>query len=136
MRNVEIDGLLGVDFESVPEASRAFESELILRIQHLDGAIASGAIPTDRQIEDIVETCAWAHAEWVRIHPFMNGNGRTARLLTSAIALRYRLPVFLTLRPRPDGDDYARSGAEAMRGNWRASIPMMQSYLLRALSGS
>lgn len=30
---------------------------------------------------DGIELAAWTHAEFVRIHPFLDGNGRTARLL-------------------------------------------------------
>ena len=33
-------------------------------------------------------------AEWIRIHPFANGNGRIARLWVNSIAMRY------DLRPR------------------------------------
>lgn len=28
-----------------------------------------------------IEYAAWTHAEFVRIHPFIDGNGRTSRLL-------------------------------------------------------
>ena len=28
-----------------------------------------------------IELAAWTHAEFVRIHPFIDGNGRTSRLL-------------------------------------------------------
>ena len=28
-----------------------------------------------------IELAAWTHAEFVRIHPFVDGNGRTSRLL-------------------------------------------------------
>lgn len=28
-----------------------------------------------------IELAAWTHAEFVRIHPFLDGNGRTSRLL-------------------------------------------------------
>lgn len=28
-----------------------------------------------------VEKAAWIHAEFVKIHPFQDGNGRTARLM-------------------------------------------------------
>ena len=30
-----------------------------------------------------IELAAWTHAEFVRIHPFVDGNGRTSRLLTN-----------------------------------------------------
>jgi hypothetical protein len=32
------------------------------------------------------------HGEWVRIHPFANGNGRIARLWVMWVAARYSLP--------------------------------------------
>jgi Fic family protein len=35
----------------------------------------------DKYAENAVVSAAWTHAEFVRIHPFADGNGRTARLL-------------------------------------------------------
>jgi Fic family protein len=35
-----------------------------------------------------IELAAYAHHEFVRIHPFVDGNGRTARLLTNLILLK------------------------------------------------
>lgn len=34
-----------------------------------------------RKFSSIAELAAWTHAEFVKIHPFQDGNGRTARLL-------------------------------------------------------
>lgn len=52
-------------------------------------------------IKKILETASWLHCEWVRIHPFVNGNGRTARMWVLWICGRYGLPQILPLRPRP-----------------------------------
>jgi Fic family protein len=127
--DVHVGGLSGVSVSQVTAALAEFEVKLVARVAKLDAAIAAGALPTDQQIEDILETCGWAHAEWVRIHPFCNGNGRTARLLTNAIAQRYRLPVFVRLRPRPEGNDYAAAGAAAMRGDWAPTVSVLRRYL-------
>lgn len=35
----------------------------------------------DKAGENPIELAAWTHAEFVRIHPFSDGNGRTARLI-------------------------------------------------------
>ena len=35
----------------------------------------------DRATENVMELAAWTHAEFVRIHPFADGNGRTSRLI-------------------------------------------------------
>jgi hypothetical protein len=58
--------------------------------------------------------CAGLHGEWIRIHPFANGNGRTARLWANWAALRYGLPPFVRLRPRPEGIGYALASYAAM----------------------
>lgn len=62
----------------------------------------------------VVELAAMAHGEWVRIHPFADGNGRTARMLGNWILVRYGLPPVLRLRPRPDSLEYARASQESM----------------------
>ena len=41
---------------------------------------------------EAVETAAWTHAEFVRIHPFIDGNGRTARLLMNHTLMLRGLP--------------------------------------------
>lgn len=69
----------------------------------------------------------------MRIHPFANGNGRTARLWANAIAMRYGLPPFVRLRPRPDFGYEAASG-EAMRGKHQTTILAFRRLLAAFLS--
>lgn len=46
-------------------------------------------LPRSRsEMEKVVAVGAWAHYQLVRIHPFADGNGRTARLLTDLIFKR------------------------------------------------
>jgi Fic family protein len=82
----------------------------------LDTAIAPNTNLTADQLNAVLDVCAWAHSEWVRIHPFTNGNGRIARLLANAIALRYGLPPFVRLRPRPN-HGYNHAAEASMRGD-------------------
>lgn len=58
--------------------------------------------PTSVETSEVVKLTAWAHGEWVRIHPFANGNGRTARLLANYILVRFGFGPALSLKPRPD----------------------------------
>ncbi len=41
-----------------------------------------------KTFENVIELAAWTHAEFVRIHPFADGNGRTSRLI-----MNYQLMV-------------------------------------------
>jgi Fic family protein len=79
-------------------------SELESQVSHLDELDAQGdqEILAPDFVEEVLETAAWLHCGWVRIHPFVNGNGRTARMWVIWLCGRYGLPPLLSLRPRPD----------------------------------
>ena len=93
-----------------------FEAEPRTTVAELDAVLPVGQDPDEMQLVTIVRLCAWVHSEWVRIHLLANGNGRTARVWANWVALRYGLPPFIRLRPRPDGG-YEDAAARA-RGNW------------------
>ena len=111
----------GVASTEVAAATAHFSATLTKILHHLDTHVPLGSAPTPDQLSAVIEACAWAHAEWVRIHPFANGNGRTARLWANAIARRYGLPPFIRLRPRPNFGYEAASGA-AMLGNPQPTV--------------
>ena len=106
-----------------------FERKLNQVLARLDSLIPAGAALNTDTLAAVLDVCAWAHAEWVRIHPFVNGNGRTARLWANYVAMRYGLPPFVRLRPRPDADAYARTGVEAMIGNWKPTAEVFRVML-------
>jgi len=121
---VEIGGNRGVPARDVGPALRAFEDKLQTTVAVLDGLIAPGEDLTADNIAAVIDLCAWVHSEWIRIHPFANGNGRTARIWANSIAMRYGLPPFVRLRPRPDSG-YAAAADSAMAGHWQ---PMAQVF--------
>ena len=94
----------------------------------LDELVPSGDALNRDALEAVIELAAWTHSEWVRIHPFSNGNGRIARILTNAVLMRYGLPPVLRLRPRPPAP-YGHAGAEGMAGHAKP----MQALLGRLL---
>jgi hypothetical protein len=53
-------------------------------------------------VEKVLTDAARLHGEWIKIHPFVNGNGRIARMWVLWLCGRYGLPQLLPLRPRPD----------------------------------
>jgi len=88
---------------------------LCAAVTRLDAAIPVGQRPTTvDDLEVVVTLAAQLHGEWVRIHPFANGNGRTARTWVAWLMLRYQVPTFLTLKPRPSDVAYARAGRASM----------------------
>jgi hypothetical protein len=81
----------------------------------LDARLPIGKAPTTAdQILEVISFAALAHGECLRVHPFANGNGRIARLLVAFICLRYGLPMFLHIKPRPESDDYIRASRDSM----------------------
>jgi fido (protein-threonine AMPylation protein) len=95
---------------------RQFAADFRGRVSALDQQFPSaGGLVLDRA-DDVLALCAFAHGEWVRIHPFVNGNGRTARIWANWCALRYGLPAFVRLRPRPDSNTYESAAQQSMFG--------------------
>jgi hypothetical protein len=68
----------------------------------LDVRITPGIPPAIGSTEerDVLKLCAWAHGEWIRIHPFVNCNGSTARLWVTFLAARYGMPLVMVGKPR------------------------------------
>ena len=46
-------------------------------------------ISNAKTYSDHIECLAFAHYEFIRIHPFNNGNGRTGRILMNLVALKF-----------------------------------------------
>jgi Fic family protein len=118
----------GVDSASVRAELTRFETKLQALVAELDVMLPIGQELNVDQLAAIVDLCAWVHAEWVRIHPFANGNGRTARLWANSLAMRYGLPPFIRLRPRPNAG-YRDAGIKAMQGDWKPTADVFRQLL-------
>jgi len=118
----------GVDAAEVADELVGFERKLHALLRELDAMLPAGQELDADQLAAVVDLCAWVHAEWVRIHPFANGNGRMARLWANFIAMRYGLPPFVRLRPRPNFG-YGKAGAKAMQGDWKPTATVFRRLL-------
>ena len=111
---------------------KSFDHHRSARLQtlvgELDALIPMGQKPDVDQLAAIVDLCAWVHTEWVRIHPFVNGNGRTARFWANSLATRYGVSLFIRLRPRP-GAGYGEACASAMQGDWKPTAAVFRRLL-------
>lgn len=131
---VKIGSAHGVPPARVADALKSFETRLRRVIKDLDKSCKPGEEFDADGLAGVLELAAWAHAEWVRIHPFANGSGRTARLWANSILMRYGLPPVVTLRPRPEGG-YEKAAARAMHGEWEPMIIVFREMLLTYLRG-
>jgi hypothetical protein len=102
-----------------------FEAKLQRTVAGLDAKYPTDASLDDDGMSAVIELAAWAHAEWVRIHPFANGNGRAARVWANLLLMRYGLPPVVTLRPRPGGR-YGAAGAAAMTGDREPTVRLFR----------
>ena len=125
---VRVGSNYGVDPVDVADSLKQFESKLQQLVVELDKVLPHGQEPDLDQLAAIIDLCAWTHSEWVRIHPFANGNGRTARLWANFVAMRYGLPPFIRLRPRPNAS-YGQAGAKAMQGDWKPTSAVFHRLL-------
>lgn len=132
---VRVGANFGVNSADVSEELGCFETKLQALVAELDALLPVGLELDADQLAAVIDLCAWVHSEWVRIHPFANGNGRTARIWANSLAVRYGLPPFIRLRPRPNSG-YGDAGANAMQSNWQPTAVVFRSLLSEFLAES
>jgi fido (protein-threonine AMPylation protein) len=100
----------------------------------LDQLVPRDQKPGSRELEQIVRLAAWAHGEWVRIHPFTDGNGCIARAWARFVFARYPLPPVVDLgsSSRPTG--YVEAAAHSMaERNHHSTVLLFTQLLARQL---
>jgi fido (protein-threonine AMPylation protein) len=125
---VRVGANYGIDSVDVSGELARFEKKLQALVAELDALLPMEHDLDADQLAAVIDLCAWVHAESVRIHSFANGNGRTARLWANSIAVRYGLPPFIRLRPRPNAG-YGDAGAKSMQGDWKSTAIVFRRLL-------
>jgi hypothetical protein len=105
-----------------------FERRLQKAVRVLDARIPRTVRLSVDGFAAVLDLAAWSHGQWLLVHPFVNGNGRTARMWANAILMRYGLPPVMRLRPRP-GEAYELIATDAMRGRWTTCVPFLRGAL-------
>ena len=100
----------------VNEELERFFGELQKRMNGLMAKIKLDQDKSQEELRQIAEVAGWAHGEWVRIHPFANGSGRTARLIANWVLSRFRLRPIVGIRPRSE-HPYGPAAVASMRGD-------------------
>lgn len=112
----------GADPQDVAERLEEFISELKQRMAEVEGV--DGRL----NAQEFTRLVAWTHNEWVRIHPFANGNGRTARIWANYIFTYFKLLPVFRVRPRPDRG-YAEAAWLAMMGDDKPMRQYVESLI-------
>jgi len=80
--NVHAGARTFVNYSKVPDLMKAFAQEINKRISEAN------------TFQQKIEAAFYAHFQFVSIHPFADGNGRTSRLLMNYILTCFDLPIF------------------------------------------
>lgn len=113
---------VATDFSSVERTYRSYA---------VDGELNWPSLTPEARVKAFVKTVAEAVGGCIRVHPFMNGNGRTSRLLWLSLAARYGLPPQVRIAPRPD-PPYGELMRAAMAGDLRP----LQLFILQCLANA
>ncbi len=131
---------VGVFSPQVREAVLQLLSKVGAGAARLDAVLPPGGRPANAaQLQAVASLAAITHGEWIRIHPYANGNGRTARIWAAWVALRYGAPVFVSIKPRPDRAAYAIASASSMgrppdfRGDHSLALTLFTDMLVQVL---
>lgn len=79
-----------------------------------------------------IELAAVFHHRFVQVHPFTEGNGRTARLLMNAVLMKNGYP-FIAVIPKVDRAKYLRALSEADLGNASAFVNFVARCVEKSL---
>lgn len=126
---VQVGPKVAVSAKTVGRELAAFERRLQRVVAALDARYPAAEQLDVDGLAAVIDLSAWVHAEWVRIHPFANGNGRTARIWANFVFMRYGVPPAVRLRPRPDRG-YGAASARAMDGDWKPTAVVFRRMLL------
>jgi Fic family protein len=128
--NVIFGGRGGVDYGEVLVNCNALCAEIQRLSQMLDERVAGKSI-TDR---DVVRVASFAHSELIRIHPFLDGNGRIARVCINYFCARYDLmPISIE---RPKGEYIDATGRWIDRRDAEPLADLLLPLIVRSDTGS
>jgi fido (protein-threonine AMPylation protein) len=127
--NVAVGGIAGTPYEFTPAAMQRLFGDVQSSLHDLETDWAR-LTPRDRAISVAIATGDLV-GSFIRIHPFINGNGRISRLLWMWALFRFGVPAQFVIFPRP-APPYAHLMAEAMKGNY---LPL-QFHVLKHLAGN
>ncbi|HCR35768.1 hypothetical protein A2130_00595 [Candidatus Woesebacteria bacterium GWC2_33_12] len=126
--DVAYSGKEAIEYFKVREAITNLCLDLKVRMNHLSSKNNS------KYITNVIELVSWFQHRFVQIHPFNDYNGRTARMLTSFLLLKFDLPAIeIKADNKSDRKKYIRAMQEADEGNYSNLEKLIASALEEGL---
>jgi fido (protein-threonine AMPylation protein) len=112
-RDVNVGSVNGAPFDQVGDLMSKFSDQMRLYTQHTDD-FCDRQTSAVLRLKSAAQMAAFAATQIIHIHPFLNGNGRIARMTSNFFFNRYgfRMPFYVE-RPAPD-TEYGPASQYAM----------------------
>jgi fido (protein-threonine AMPylation protein) len=126
--NVHVAGIPGSAFQTVQQDldSLFADARKRLAVLEINWPLVS---PKERTLSLAVVTANLVGG-FIRVHPFVNGNGRISRLIWAWCLFRFGVPKQFSLHPRP-AQPYGQLMAQAMVGNFNPLALAVLDHLAR-----
>ena len=131
---VQVGGVLGTPSKDVPADLAQLETRIQTACTRLDAAVPRGVYRS--KMRPFVPSSLRAATSTASGYAFTRSQTATGarRLWATWIELRYGLPPFIEIKPRPAGQPYAAAAAASMHGDHRLCIRVFEQ-MLRAKLG-
>jgi cell filamentation protein len=88
-------------------------------------------ISISKKYKEHIDCLVYAHYEFIKIHPFNNGNGRTGRILLNIVAMKFGYqPLELYFREGESRKFYINAMKEADNGNYELLTKLISEELI------
>lgn len=113
--------------DQIPKLMRTFQEDQLDKY--------TPCIPEKK--EQVIKSLAEVHTELVLIHPFRDGNGRVARLLSTLMALQANYPLLnFTILSNGKKQDYFRAVQAGMDRNYKPMEKLFEEIIENSLSSA
>eukprot|EP00669_Euglena_mutabilis_P008182 TRINITY_DN3295_c0_g1_i1.p1 TRINITY_DN3295_c0_g1~~TRINITY_DN3295_c0_g1_i1.p1 ORF type:complete len:282 (-),score=44.89 TRINITY_DN3295_c0_g1_i1:97-942(-) len=109
-----------------PDPGFSKHQDVAEHMRQLDAWLSGQSTPID------IGAIAKHHYQWVQIHPFIDGNGRVARLLTNCLAMRAGWPMFC-IQPNTRNLYYIALRAVRRTGNNDSNVELLTRLIAEAI---
>lgn len=126
--NVTFSGKEAIEYYKVNQEITNLCLDLKERVKHLP------KYNHKYYLDKTIELLAWFQHRFVQIHPFNDYNGRTARLLTTLLLLKFRLPsIEIKALTKDDRKIYIKALQKADTGDYKSLENLISESLNEGL---